>query len=84
MNPVEVYGITMGNGITVSVNASGIATVGLSLGTCLAGNFEVTGQYYLSNEVRFDAANLLTSMEQLSMEMLLEVSMAKPAMLSLV
>ena len=36
LNPVEVYGITMGNGITVSVNASGIATVGLSLGSTLS------------------------------------------------
>ena len=53
LNPVEVYGITMGDGITVSVNASGIATVGLSLGTSLAGNFSVPGSITFSNEVRF-------------------------------
>ena len=53
LNPVEIYGITMGSGITVSVNASGIATVGLSLASSVPGNASFTGSITFANEVRF-------------------------------
>ena len=38
MNPVAVYGITPGSGITVAIDANGIATVGLSLEDATTGD----------------------------------------------
>ena len=53
LNPVEVYGVTPGSGITVAIDASGIATVGLSLPASVPGNAGFTGSITFSNEVRF-------------------------------
>ncbi len=60
-NPVEVYGITPGIGITIGVNANGIATVGLSLEDATTGDTEFTGSLTFSNEVRFTGLTLNVS-----------------------
>jgi hypothetical protein len=53
VNPVSVYGVTPGIGITVAINANGIATVGLSLEDATTGDTNFTGSLTFSNEVRF-------------------------------
>ncbi len=54
LNPVEVYGVTAGTGITVAVDANGLATVGLSLATATTGDTTFTGTITFGNEVQFE------------------------------
>ena len=58
LNPVSVYGVTPGSGITVAIDANGIATVGVSLGSVVPGNIGFTGSITFSNEVRFTGLTL--------------------------
>lgn len=58
LNPVAVYGITPGTGITVAINTNGIATVGLSLEDATTGDTDFTGSLTFSNEVRFTGLTL--------------------------
>ncbi len=61
LNPVEVYGVTPGIGITIGVDANGIATVGLSLEDATTGDTDFTGSLTFSNEVRFTGLTLNVS-----------------------
>ena len=54
LNPVEVYGVTAGTGITVAVDANGLATVGLSLATATTGDTTFTGTITFGNDVQFE------------------------------
>ena len=58
LNPVAVYGITPGTGITIAINTNGIATVGLSLEDATTGDTDFTGSLTFSNEVRFTGLTL--------------------------
>ena len=54
LNPVAVYGVTPGTGITVAIDSNGIATVGLSLEDATTGDTEFTGTITFGNEVQFE------------------------------
>ena len=54
LNPVSVYGVTPGTGITVAIDSNGIATVGLSLEDATTGDTEFTGTITFGNEVQFE------------------------------
>ena len=58
LNPVAVYGVTPGTGITVAIDSNGIASVGLSLEDATTGDTMFTGSITFSNEVRFSGLTL--------------------------
>ena len=58
LNPVSVYGVTPGTGITVAIDSNGIATVGLSLEDATTGDTMFTGSITFSNEVRYSGLTI--------------------------